>query len=198
MTLFHLIAGNGSLTIDNVSVLQPAAYMGTSQVASLHANGHEIGAHTRTHTSLVTLSTAEKETEIAGSRQDLIVAGFAPVDTLAYPFGEYDAEAQTIAAASGLTLARSVLRGYNDSTTDPYALRIQQVGRNRTLDEMKGWIDQASASKTWLIFMFHQISNDVTDTYGITQSDFSALVDHAVAADVDHITVREGAALLTP
>ena len=61
---------------------------------------------------------------------------------------------------------------------------------------MQGWIDQAAASKTWLIFMFHQISNNQNDTFGITEADFNALVNYSKNADVDHITVAQGATLL--
>ena len=41
--------------------------------------------------------------------------GLAPVNTIAYPFGEFDAEVQQIAQDSGFILGRSVLRGYNDA-----------------------------------------------------------------------------------
>ncbi len=197
VTLFHTISGNGSLTIDNVSVASPnQLYASQSQVATLAQSGHEIGAHTETHPHLPTLTTAEKQAEINGSRQALLNAGFAPVNTIAYPFGEYDAEVQQIAQDSGFILGRSVLRGYNDATTNPFELKIQQVGRTRTLAEMQGWIDQAAASKTWLIFMFHQISNNQNDTFGITEADFNALVNYSKNADVDHITVAQGATLL--
>ena len=78
VTLFHTISGNGSLTIDNVSVASPnQLYASQAQIATLAQNGHEIGAHTETHPQLPTLTTAEKQDEINGSRQALLNAGFS-------------------------------------------------------------------------------------------------------------------------
>jgi len=86
-------------------------YMTWSEVHVMASNGHEIGAHTRTHQSLSTLcgvtqpggavktpcvdATGNPTTfddtldfEIAGSKSDLIAQGFNPL-TLAYPYGDY-------------------------------------------------------------------------------------------------------------
>jgi peptidoglycan/xylan/chitin deacetylase (PgdA/CDA1 family) len=170
--------------------------MNKSQVRSLYTSGHEIGAHTRTHPSLPLLSESEKISEVSGSRTDLINAGFGPVDTFAYPFGDYDVETLGITESAGFVLGRSVTRGYNDGMVEPYELRIQQVDRFQSLDTMRGWIDQAAVSKTWLILMFHQISDHTEAELGITEDNLRALVTHAITAPVDVITVSEGAALL--
>lgn len=196
LTVFHVIASVGAFTIDNVSVKLAGVYVNTSQVLGLQASGHEIGGHTRTHASLPALSTAEKINEISNSRQSLLNAGVNSVTTIAYPYGDFDTETQTLAADAGFTLGRSVLRGYNDSSTNPYALVIQQVSRDDSVALMRSWIDQAAASNTWLIFMFHQINNNANDTLGITSADFTNIANYAKTANVDIITVGQGASLL--
>jgi glucose/arabinose dehydrogenase/peptidoglycan/xylan/chitin deacetylase (PgdA/CDA1 family) len=196
VTLFHLIAGVGSLTVDDATVRPVHRYATEAQIQDIYASGHEIGVHTKTHRALSTLTLAEKQDEIDGARQILVNSGFAPVTTIAYPFGDFDTETKQVTESSGLTLGRSVIRGYNDASTDPYALKVQQVDRTQTLADMRGWIDQAAASKTWLILMFHQIDTDPTANLGITPSDFQALVNYAALADVDTITVTEGAPLV--
>ena len=197
LTLFHVLPGVGVLGIDNMSIKPIQVFATTAQVQELASSGHEIGAHSRTHTSLISLNTSGKTSEISGSRQDLLNAGFAPVSTFAYPYGDYDPSVQTVTANAGFTLGRSVVRGYNDSTTDHFALKIQQVSRDRTMAEMKGWIDQAAVDRTWLIFMFHQISDDPTNSpLGISPADFQTLVSYLQTANVDKITVAEGASLL--
>jgi peptidoglycan/xylan/chitin deacetylase (PgdA/CDA1 family) len=195
ITVFHLLSQVGELTTDNMSVVQTSLYANTADVLAIQAAGHEIGAHTKTHTSLTTLNTAGKMDEISGSKADLEAVGLN-IETIAYPYGDYDGEVKAIVAAEGFSLGRSVDRGFNDMLVDSYALKIQQVGRNTPLAQLQSWIDQAEQNNTWLILMFHQINDDPTATLGINESDFVSLVSYADSADVDVITVAEGSALL--
>lgn len=119
-------------------------YMTWAEVQTMAANGHEIGAHTRTHQSLSTLCgvtqpggpvltpcddahgnpTTMNDTldmEIAGSKSDLIAQGLNPL-TLAYPYGDYGypspAVGQAVAAA-GYLGARDSDTGFNGPTECP-------------------------------------------------------------------------------
>ena len=196
VTVFHMLTSVGTLAIDKASVKLPQAYLNKDQILSLQASGHEIGGHTKTHPMLTTLTTTEKTDEIVGSRQALLAAGVNSVTSMAYPYGDFDASVQSVATTAGYTSARSVLRGYNDRTTNKMALVIQQVSRDDTIAELRSWVDQAAASNTWVIFMFHQISNNTNDTLGISQADFVNVANYAKTANVDIVTVSQGAVLL--
>jgi peptidoglycan/xylan/chitin deacetylase (PgdA/CDA1 family) len=113
-------------------------YMSWDEVHTMAANGHEIGAHTRTHQSLSTLcgvtqpggptltpcidanwnTTNMNDTldlEIGGSKSDLIAQGFNPL-TLAYPYGDYGYPSPTVGQAvqaAGYLGARDSDIGYN-------------------------------------------------------------------------------------
>jgi peptidoglycan/xylan/chitin deacetylase (PgdA/CDA1 family) len=96
-------------------------YLTWSEVHIMAGNGHEIGAHTRTHQGLSTLCGVTQpggtvkapcvdprgnptnfddtlDLEIAGSKSDLIAQGFNPL-TLAYPYGDYGYPSPTVGQA---------------------------------------------------------------------------------------------------
>jgi len=119
-------------------------YMTWSEVQIMAANGHEIGAHTRTHQSLSTLCgvtqpggavltpcvdvngnpTTMNDTldlEIGGSKADLIAQGFNPL-TLAYPYGDYGYPSPTVGQAvqaAGYLGARDSDTGFNGPSECP-------------------------------------------------------------------------------
>jgi peptidoglycan/xylan/chitin deacetylase (PgdA/CDA1 family) len=113
-------------------------YLTWAEVQTMAANGHEIGAHTRTHQGLsalcgVTQAGGASKTpcidvygnptsaddspdlEISGSKADLIAQGFNPT-TFAYPYGDYGypnpAIGQSVQTA-GYLGARDSDLGYN-------------------------------------------------------------------------------------
>ena len=93
--------------------------------------------HTKTHPSLPTLTSQNALSEIEGSRQDLLNAGISTVNTFVYPYGDYNDQIIDMVRNAGYIGARSVLRGANDQDANPFLLKIQQVDRNTTLEEVR-------------------------------------------------------------
>jgi len=259
-TIFHLINGVGSLTVDDYSLMamdNPYAfdegmvtlafddgwksiytngipilndagfkstqyiytdavlggfsdYMNAAEVVLLDSAGHDITAHSRSHTSLTTppLTSAQMEDEVDGSRYDLLTApfGLPPVDSFAYPYGNYDAAAQQALREAGFVGARTVENGLNDKSTDRYALKAMPVQRGgvtpeeivppTTLAEVQAAIDTATASKTWLILLFHQIDSNGANAYGTTPEMLQDVVDYLTANGVSVITASQGLHLM--
>lgn len=179
------------------------------EVQTMAANGHEIGAHTRTHQHLSTLcqipacSVADTLTnEINGSKADLIAQGLNPL-TFAYPYGDYGYPNSAIGLAvqnAGFLGARDSDSGYNGDSVHgaimPYYLWSQagETDLNTTLANLTGYIDYAVANKLWLIVLLHRVDDNSPDNVSISISStiLQGMVDHLVQNNVNVVTNSEG------
>ncbi len=171
------------------------AYINKDQLLTLQAHGHVIGAHTRTHPDLTTISQADAEIEIRGSREDLVSWGATPVNIFGYPFGAYNTSIQNLVRSIGFSAGRSSDGGYNDKRTSPYALRRQSMLNTTTLAEVKNYIDTARANKTWVILLFHEVDTN-GHRYAVTPTLFGQIVDYLREINMTPITVEEGVRLM--
>ena len=118
---------------------------------------------------------------------------------MAYPYGSYDANIETLVKSNGLSAARSVLAGYNTKNTDPYALYNQIVDQSVTkggIATVKNWINTAIANKQWLILTFHNVepSNVLTangDTDGTTPAFLQNIISYLQSKSVPVVTVNQ-------
>jgi peptidoglycan/xylan/chitin deacetylase (PgdA/CDA1 family) len=134
----HAIVNPDQGPVGIVDVSGNPDYLSWAEVQTMAANGHEIGAHTRTHQSLSTLCGVTQaggatktlcsdvrgnptsaddslDLEIAGSKADLIAQGLNPL-TFAYPYGDYGYPNPAVGQAvqtAGYVGARDSDLGYN-------------------------------------------------------------------------------------
>ena len=105
-------------------------YMTWEQVQELSNAGVEIGAHTRTHAILSTVSAEENLYEIDGSARAIEERlGHAP-EVFAYPFGrswDYGEDAKVAVSAAGCRYAVITHSGWNTAETNPLELRCVPV-----------------------------------------------------------------------
>jgi len=175
-------------------------YMTFDEINSMHQNGHEIGSHTRTHADLTSAS-ADLQSEVYGSLSDLLIS-FNNVNNLAFPYGKYNPTVKSFIKDAGYLGARTVDFGFNDKSADKFALKVQIVERGgicgsdtaplTTLDQVKGWIDEANSNKTWLILVFHQIDNNNSNCYGTTHQMLQDIANYLKTTNTKVITVSQG------
>jgi peptidoglycan/xylan/chitin deacetylase (PgdA/CDA1 family) len=100
-------------------------WMTWEHLRDLRRRGFSIGAHTRTHVDLGSVSGEDAQQEIAGARDDLEQALGTPVRTFAYPFGgrEHLTEANRARVkAAGFRCCCSGYGGTVTRVTDPFHL----------------------------------------------------------------------------
>ncbi len=168
-----------------------SGYDSKAQVAEIANAGNEIGAHTRTHPDLPTLTQAQQQAEIVGSLQDLQAMNVGPITTFAYPYGDYNDTTLQIVKNAGFAAARSTITGYVTPTVDKYQLPRQSVESSVTVTQAKQWIDTAVANKQWLILVFHSIDSSGVQ-YSTTPDTFNQIVDYIVQKKVPVVTVSQG------
>ncbi len=171
------------------------AYLNQAETLDLYQRGHEIGAHTRTHRDLTTLSEAELTAEVSGSRQDLLDLGIAPVATFAYPFGAYNASTTPIIQQAGFVGARTSDGGFNARTGNVWLLKRKSVDASTSLAQIEAWIEQARAQKLWLILVFHRVDTSGAST-AITPQLFQEIVTEIQEGGLPVRTMAEGIQLM--
>lgn len=92
-----------------------------AQLRSLAADGWEIGSHSLTHPDLTRLPRARLEQEIGEARKRIEQQVATPVESFAYPYGQFDGAVRDAAAAHHARACTTRL-GFNDGTVDPFQL----------------------------------------------------------------------------
>jgi peptidoglycan/xylan/chitin deacetylase (PgdA/CDA1 family) len=102
--------------------------MNPAQVRATASSGIEFGSHTLTHPWLTALSSEEKQREIRDSVDRCQrLAGERPA-TIAYPYGNFDAECERMAEDSGFACACATLDRFVGSNSSNFALPRIAVG----------------------------------------------------------------------
>jgi peptidoglycan/xylan/chitin deacetylase (PgdA/CDA1 family) len=186
----HMTATYYAITIDED--LSHMCCMSWEQLEALQAEGNDIGGHTITHPRLTTLNRDRVKQEICGGRQDLIKNGIVDPRSLAYPFGSYNATAESVAHQCGYTTARAG-GGISDSNTipgppyaetipprDPYALSTIAPNGSQPikLPVLKAYVSAAAANGGgWLVITFHDVCQAKAADYAHCMSTYGPVQD---------------------
>ena len=128
-----------------------------SMVDAMAEGGVEFGSHTCAHHDLTALDDEALAEELLQSRRR-IADRLGACDTLAYPFGHWDARVAGAAAAAGYRWAFTMPAGAQSAATAltiprvavdqrdderRFALKLTGVGRRLTLSPARGWARSA-------------------------------------------------------
>ncbi len=172
------------------------SYIFGSEMLAMKATGQEIGAHTRTHPHLDTLTKAQQEDEITGSQFDLAHDWNTPTKLFAYPYGDFNDTTVSIVKTDGFLGARTTYSPFNDSTSNALLLNCLVVDDGDLNDPavIESYIDNAQANGLWLILLFHQI-DETGNPISVSHEVLQAVVDYLVAQKTQVVTMTQGLAI---
>lgn len=120
-------------------------------------SGHEICSHTITHPFLTSLTATQLTNEVANSQTYLRTLTGTPVKNFASPYGDYN-QAVNAELQKYYRSHRTVDEGYNSKDNfDAYRVRVQNMKNTTTLAQYQAWLDQAKATNTWLVLVYHRV-----------------------------------------
>jgi peptidoglycan/xylan/chitin deacetylase (PgdA/CDA1 family) len=149
-------------------------YMTWAQIKQLQTTyGWEIGSHTTDHQCLASagddcqanvLTPAQMEAQLANSKSALAAQGINAT-AFAPPYGDYNP-----AVVAKVAKYYSSMRGFADLGNNPWPLGdylvrnvpVQEV--TTTVASLKAKVDEAIATKTWVVFTFHDIAVNPSKT----------------------------------
>lgn len=167
-------------------------------LVALAAHGSEIASHTVSHPDLTTLSATDLRTELSAPKPALAALGLGPTTNFASPYGAYNAN--TVAAiAREYRSHRTTDVGYNvKDTFDVYALKVQNIRATTTPQEVDAWAAQAAATRSWLILVYHDVSDPPASIYGTTPGELDEHLTVLERRDLPIVTVAQALDELLP
>jgi peptidoglycan/xylan/chitin deacetylase (PgdA/CDA1 family) len=103
------------------------------QIREMQERGVTFGSHVLAHPHLTALPEAAWRRELVESKRLLEEGLGRPVETLAYPYGDFSPEIAQAALEAGYRACFSTIPGLNEPETDPAALRRMNVRRHAGL-----------------------------------------------------------------
>lgn len=148
-------------------------YMSLDQLKSMRDDGQELASHTVTHSDLTTLSPLQLQDELANSKSWLLNNLGVTSASIATPYGSYNSTVLT-AIKQYYPAHRGVEMGYNaKNNIDLYDLKVQDITVTTTPAQVQDWVNQAKATNTWLILVYHSVDN-TGSAYSISPAQLDA------------------------
>lgn len=176
-----------------------SAYMSDRMIKNLYNSGQEIGSHSVNHPDLSTLNDTDLTYQLASSQTYLQTLLGVPITNFAAPYGSYNQHVLDF-AGNYYGSFRTVDAGYNAKNNfDPYRIQVQNLHSDTKLSDVVAWINQAKATNTWLVLVYHQIDPSTSaGTYNTYPSDFDAQLSAIKSSGVTVKTVGQALQELVP
>ncbi len=166
-------------------------YATREEIRAVQSSGHEIACHTFSHLDCGGAPRAAIEADVAENQAALAGWGASPPTNFAYPYGDVSRGAKAALGARYRVL-RALNHGLIENGTD--LNQAPAVGVEGPDGEAiaRVWLDRAIRRDAWLILFAHDVA-ETPSRWGCTPDALARLIDAALAACCDVVTVADGA-----
>jgi len=109
-------------------------YLNWEQIKQLSDQNWQIGAHTKTHPNLTTLSKEDMEDQIASCKTEIEKNIGKPVKFFSYPAGKFDDTVISVVKDSGFSGAVTTVSGTKNNKNNPFELKRLRINGSDSLD----------------------------------------------------------------
>lgn len=181
-------------------VIETPNYMNWAQLRVLQDAGWEITNHSVKHDcTMQNWSSDEIARELKNSKL-MLWKNKLTSDIFVTPCG-VDSKALREEAEKLFIGYRTVDPGFNTlENLDLNRLKVKNIDNDVSLEDVKGWINQAKETKTWLILVFHKVGEQSNvegdDLFNTKESDFRQILEHIKNLQVEVVVPSQIASLL--
>ena len=153
------------------------------------AAGHEIPCHTYSHLDCGRASAAMADADVARNLATLEDWAGGPIESFAYPYGDVSAGPKG-ALKGRFSNLRGLHHGVIEQGTDLNQTPSVGIEGPPGPELARRWMAEALKRKAWLVLYTHDVGPEPS-FWGCTPQVFADLVDEAVAAGFEVLTVRD-------
>jgi peptidoglycan/xylan/chitin deacetylase (PgdA/CDA1 family) len=174
-----------------------SGYMSYAELQTLQSSGNEIGSHSKTHTTLTSLSEEQIRQECSVSKQALEDHGLT-VKNFAFPNGPTNDAVDSIVSQYYRSGRTAYIEPYlmDIPTTQfrvpGFSAELPLIQPGTALFVLEDMIDQVYSTNGWAIIFFHNIvPNGGSQDYTTSTTDFESFLQYIINKGVRTLTVNE-------
>ena len=165
-----------------------------ANLLEMHTAGWVIANHAYVHQNFLPLTNDEIRYQISEQINFLISNGFTSgAYHLAYPGGYSDQDVYDIMNDLGVKTGRTVVATLIDNLNafNLYQIPAYTIVNSNSVSTVKGYINNAIATDSTVVLLFHNIKDSNPGTYEYLTSNFKSIIDYIASTGIDCLTIND-------
>jgi hypothetical protein len=175
-----------------VNAVETPNYVNWAQLKVMQANGWEITDHSVVHDCTMQKWSEDKISYEYKTSKFILWKNGLSADIFVTPCG-VDSSIMRQEASKMFMSYRTVDPGFNNpSNFNLYNLKVKNVDSSVSVSTIKGWLDYAKQSNSWVILVFHKVGDKSSgigdERFSTSKKDFETIVNYVKALNIKVVT----------